>query len=154
MGPALATSRVTTELPFACGSCGFRGVATVIGEGVTERESQASALDAAEGEAWADAVSSVAFARCPACGARDEASWRRWLVARGGSALLWALVVGAAAGVGLFLLRQEADDWPLRAAAAAGTVTFLASFWAAARAKRASARSVAIRLTGEPPTVG
>jgi len=125
-----ASSRVETTFPFEC-ACGYRGEGSAVGEGWSQSQShgvfadptaESRALDDAEGKAWADAISNVELAPCPSCGARDGSKWRAWVQSRVLPSLGWGVLAGGLGLIGLFLMRQEMDHWPL----VAGAVSFLA----------------------------
>jgi len=148
-----ASSTVETTFPFEC-ACGYRGEGAAVGEGYSQSDggglfadhhAEAKALDDAEGKAWADAISSVELAPCPSCGARDAAKWRAWIQSRAVPSLGWGVLGGVLGTIGLFLMRQEMDSWPI----VAGAVTFVATFagvlgWQVTR-KRARSAAVLIR---------
>ena len=106
---------------------------------------EARALDDAEGKAWADAVSSVELAPCPACGRRDGDKWRQWVRARLVPGLAWGLLGGGLGVIGLFLLRQEVDRWPLVAGAIAFVLVSGSSLALQIARKRARSSAVAVR---------
>ncbi|MEM1415290.1 MAG: hypothetical protein AAGH15_10330 [Myxococcota bacterium] len=108
-----ASSTVATDFPYACGSCGYEGRGAVVGEGFAEADElrravgkgrREDALEAAEGRAWADALSSVALAPCPRCGARDRGAWRRWLAREAVGAFGFGAGAGGVLAVGLVAL--------------------------------------------------
>lgn len=148
-----ASSRVETTFPFEC-ACGFRGEGSAVGEGWSQSQShglftdptaEARALDDAEGKAWADAISNVELAPCPRCGARDAAKWRAWIAGRLLPSLGWGLLAGVLGLIGLFLMRQEMDHWPLMAGAAAFVAVTLGVLGVQLTRKRTRSGSVPIR---------
>lgn len=102
-----ARARADTTEPFECAKCGYvgKGSVSVIAHGSARRggmlfgndRAGEMAADAAEARAWSEAMSHVALAACPRCGARDRNGWVGWLLGNGLSAVL----VGG--GGGLFL---------------------------------------------------
>jgi len=143
-----ASSTVETTFPFEC-ACGYRGEGSTVGEGFGQSQSpglfadpnaEARALDDAEGKAWADAISSVELARCPKCGERDGAKWRAWIQRQVLPSLGWGILGGVLGTIGLFLMRQEMDPWPLVAGAATFALVTAAVFgWQLTRKRRRSA---------------
>ncbi|MBO6937098.1 MAG: hypothetical protein JJ863_19150 [Deltaproteobacteria bacterium] len=143
-----ASSTVETTFPFEC-ACGFSGEGSAVGEGYGQSQSgglfedhhaESKALDDAEGKAWADAISSVELAPCPSCGQRDGAKWRAWIQSRLLPSLGWGILGGVLGTVGLFLMRQEMDSYPLVVGAASFmTVTALVLGHQVARKRTRSA---------------
>lgn len=156
MSQVQASSRVDTTFEFEC-PCGYSGSAAVEGEGFTTadgghdlfpvRGAQESALDHAEGLAWADALTTVELAPCPRCGARNAARWRAFAWGQLVGALAWGALGGAIALLGTFLLRQRLDGWPL--VAGAGVFLLLAGAILAQRIARKRQRGAT--LVFEPP---
>lgn len=122
MSQVQASSRVATTFEFEC-ACGYAGEAAVQGEGFATvdaghdlfpvRGVQQSALDHAEGLAWADALTTVELAPCPRCGERSAARWRQFTWRTLPVSLAWGVLGGAIALLGTFLLRARLDSWPL-----------------------------------------
>ncbi|UJR82207.1 hypothetical protein [Sandaracinus amylolyticus] len=84
-----ATARAATAEPYTCAKCGYSGVghavaiekATMKQGGLVFGNDRAGemARDEAEARAWSEAMSDVAMAPCPRCGATDAAAWRSWI---------------------------------------------------------------------------
>jgi hypothetical protein len=154
-----ASSRVETTFPFEC-ACGYRGEGAAVGEGWSQSQShglfadgaaESRAKDDAEGKAWADAISSVELAPCPSCGARDGAKWRAWIQGRILPSLGWGVLAGVLGLIGLFLMRQEMDHWPLLAGGACFTVVTAAVFGIQVARKRAHSAAIPIQPTVPDP---
>lgn len=84
-----AAAQATNSEPFECSKCDYKGVAYTVVVGVAS-VSQGGALfgneragemarDAAEARAWQNAMSDVAMAPCPQCGAVDRKAWLSWM---------------------------------------------------------------------------
>lgn len=102
-----ATAKAATTEPYACSKCDYSGVghsiaiaeATVEQGGLVLGNTRAGemARDEAEASAWAEAMSDVAMAPCPRCGAVDRAAWAAWIKRP-------ACLGRAAIGVGTFAM--------------------------------------------------
>lgn len=148
-----ASSTVETSFSFEC-ACGYRGEGAAVGQGWSQSQghalfadptAEARALDDAEGKAWADAISSVELAPCPDCGASDRAKWAAWMRGQLLPSVGWGVLAGALALVGLFLMRQEMDTWPLVAGGGAFALVTAGVFGAQVARKRERAAAVRIR---------
>jgi predicted RNA-binding Zn-ribbon protein involved in translation (DUF1610 family) len=85
-----ATATASTTEAFTCSKCGYVGAgqassvehASVNDGGMVFGNSRAGemARDEAEANAWQEAMSDVAMAPCPRCGAVDRSAWIGWLL--------------------------------------------------------------------------
>lgn len=84
-----ATAQVVTEEPYRCAKCGYSGMgrAFVVEEASVEQggllfgndRAAEMARDEAQASAWSEAMSNVAMAPCPRCGAIDRSAWIAWI---------------------------------------------------------------------------
>ncbi|MBN8614619.1 MAG: hypothetical protein J0L92_28720 [Deltaproteobacteria bacterium] len=85
-----ATAAASTTEPFTCSKCSYVGAgqassveqASVNDGGMMFGNARAGemARDEAEANAWQEAMSDVAMAPCPRCGAVDRSAWIGWLL--------------------------------------------------------------------------
>jgi hypothetical protein len=104
-----AHAQVDTTEPYECRKCGYVGQGEVVAR-ATGSHNRGSLLfgndrageiarDNAEAQAWRDAMSRVALAACPRCGARDRSAWLGWLPRQTLRALPTGLGVGFVLGL-------------------------------------------------------
>lgn len=150
-----ASSTVETRFVYLCDSCGYEAMAEVVGEGYVETDARGAddggaadrALDAAEGRAWNDALSTVDLAPCPRCGATSRGRWQRWLRDQLPGAISWGALAALLGCLGTFLLRQRFDALPLAVGGLVGPLA--AAAVVATRVRRKKARAATVRF--DPP---
>lgn len=80
-----ASAKVSTSEPYSCAACAYAGSGFAVALAHASRR-QGGVLfgddlagDTAEAHAWSEAMSDVAMAPCPRCGAVDRSAWRAWM---------------------------------------------------------------------------